>query len=465
MILTSFGFLFLVLCALLLYYLPSLKNRQVEVLILASVVFYGWGSLKCLAVLLFSAGINFLASYYAMAGAGRKRLLWATVGVVFNLSVLFFFKYSPLLARTFLDRQNPMVGLFLRVYLPVGLSFYTFQGISLMVDSYRNGDGRHPAPMSMIEHFKNTFLYLCFFPKILAGPIEKADRFFPQIEKKEFGEVPWDFCFKSVVTGYFLKSVVADNLKNYTFWIDYPYFLEKSSTELLLMVYGYSIQIFADFAGYSLIAIGVGGLFGYWLQANFDFPYISQSFSEFWRRWHMSLSGFLKTYLYIPLGGNRKGNLRTYANLMIVMALGGLWHGGAWSFAVWGIVHGTALAVERFFSKRVRLPDHFAVKCFKMAAVFAFVTSAWLLFKLQNFAHAIDYLRAIATNTHIQSSAAREAYIILYSLPVALYHFYYLIKDRFDLVFERFEAPALGAMLFFIATNSGSSESFVYFQF
>jgi alginate O-acetyltransferase complex protein AlgI len=192
--------------------------------------------------------------------------------------------------------------------------------------------------------------------------------------------------------------VIADSLKEFTFWISFPHFQGFKTLPLLAMLFGYSCQIFADFAGYSLIAIGLAKLFGYDLLKNFDFPYISTSFKEFWKRWHISLSSFLMEYLYIPLGGNRKGKTRTYINLLLTMFLGGLWHGAAWSYAVWGTFHGMALAIERFLGDKVRLKKNFALEVLKGLMVFTFVTLAWLLLKLPQFAHVIHYFRSLVKN-------------------------------------------------------------------
>src|SRR5690606_10569310 len=250
-----------------------------------------------------------------------------------------------------------------------------------------------------------------------------------------------------------------------TFWIEFPYFTGIHSITLIILLFGYSMQIFADFAGYSLIAIGLARLFGYVLIDNFNFPYISASFSEFWRRWHISLSTFLREYLYIPLGGNRMGALFTYRNLMITMILGGLWHGAAWSYAVWGFFHGLMLAVERFvkdlgWSMEDKLP-----KAIHMLFVFSMVTLAWLLFKLPEFSHVIDYLRSIANNTvgsEIQPPLV--FFVLLFSIPVVLYHLLYLWTRQERPLMAKLRPLFHGTMLFLILVNSGSGASFIYFQ-
>ncbi|HMG67002.1 MAG TPA: MBOAT family O-acyltransferase, partial [Chitinophagaceae bacterium] len=281
-----------------------------------------------------------------------------------------------------------------------------------------------------------------------------------------FRDIAWQEAFKSCVTGYFLKMVVADNLKDFTYWISFPHFQSISSIKLIVMLFGYSCQIFADFAGYSLIAIGLARLFGYKFQDNFNFPYISTSFREFWKRWHISLSSFLMEYLYFPLGGNRKGKVRTYINLMITMILGGLWHGAAWSYAVWGAFHGAALALERFTNDKIKIKPNRVLVFLKGMFVFTLVTLGWLLFKLPEFSHVLEYFKSIAANFNMGDDYSSIAYIFLYSSPVVLYHLFYVLKINTAFLFvKKREYLYYAMMIFLIVTNSGSSGSFIYFQF
>jgi alginate O-acetyltransferase complex protein AlgI len=270
-----------------------------------------------------------------------------------------------------------------------------------------------------------------------------------------------------LVGGYFLKLVIADNLNDFTSSLIYPLFMTYSTPDLLSMLLGYSFQIFADFAGYSLIALGLASLLGYRLMQNFNFPYISTSFSEFWRRWHISLSTFLKEYLYFPLGGNRKGKVRTYINLAITMVLGGLWHGAAWSYAVWGAFHGLVLALERLFNDRFKLNIRKNSFLFylKMAFIFLSVSLAWLLFKLPHFDQVIMYLKACFKNAGLVSNYMSIFLIFLYALPVILYHLIYLKRQLTPTFLVRMEYLIYGAMIFLIITNSGTPGTFIYFQF
>lgn len=467
MLFNSFSFIGLVLVTMLVYYIPRLSKYQVHTLIISSLIFYSWNNISLVTLLLISAGINILTSYVIGTRKTNNLKLIAWIGVSSNLLLLAFFKYAGLISLTIL-KDNSISDFLITIPLPIGISFFTFQGISLVVDVYKENHFRNDTiiPKSLKEHAKNILFFISFFPQLVAGPIVKAHDFLPQISIKTFNEINWEKCFREIVLGYFLKIVVADNLKDFTFWIAYPYFQGQDSYSLLTMLFGFSCQIYADFAGYSLIALGIARLFGYNLNDNFKFPYISTSFKEFWKRWHISLSSFLQEYLYIPLGGNRKGEARTYINLMITMALGGLWHGAAWSFAIWGIFHGLALAIERFFTKKSQTKIIPFVKFLKILFVFLMVSVAWLLFKLPEFGHVIEYLKSIAQNFNKNANIILISNILIYSTPVALHHLYYLYITNFEgRIIKRFKFALYGVMLFLIITNSGIPGSFIYFQF
>ena len=310
----SVEFIILVILTLFVYYLPPFRKWQPLVLIAAGLVFYGYDNHYRSLLLISSALINFSASYLCLNARDRRlQVLSTTVGVILNLFLLVSFKYGKALALT-LDIQvggtsgiGSVIG---ELTMPIGLSFFTFQGITLLVDALRNkinvqfqGENRS----RFWRHGTATFLFIGFLPTLLSGPIMKAHQFMPQIGVKRFKDIDWQLCAKGLILGYFLKMVIADNLKDQTFWLAYPHFIAYSPTNLLIFLLGYSVQIFADFAGYSLIAIAVARLAGYGLPDNFNFPYISTTFSNFWRRWHISLSTWLRDYLYIPSGRQSQG--------------------------------------------------------------------------------------------------------------------------------------------------------------
>jgi alginate O-acetyltransferase complex protein AlgI len=492
MLFNSFPFLVLFLVTFVVYYIPVLRKIQVLILVCASLVFYSWDSPQLLILLLTSIIINSTISYKIAYGSKAKQILWAVVGVTLNLLILIVFKYAALLTTLFtkflVDANSPessIVTLFLHLPLPIGISFYTFEGISLLIDVIHDtADRKQPSfiERGICQHFFKSSLFIAFFPHLIAGPILKARNFYPQIEHKYFKDINWNIVFRSLVIGYFLKMVVADNLKDYTFWIAFPYYQSLSTFTGIVLLFGYSMQIFADFAGYSLIAIGLAAALGYELPQNFNFPYISRSVTEFWSRWHISLSNWLRDYLYISLGGNRKGKLRTYANLMIVMLLGGLWHGASWSYAAWGGFHGMALVVERLFNNNVKIKlktnrnrwYQLLVDTLNIIVVFCFVSFGWLLFKLSDFGQVLDFLNTMIKNTRSPNNYIYAELILLYSLPVIVYHLMHFpsIESFAKKYTHKHESRwkvcknlFLGIMLAMIILNSGNSNEFIYFQF
>jgi alginate O-acetyltransferase complex protein AlgI len=467
MLFNSFIFVKLFIVTFLVFYIPQLKKYQIPILIISSLIFYGYNQPILLLLLLFSAAINIATSYQVVYGNQSLRKFYVTAGVIINITILAVFKYSPLISVTFFPATNDIGQFLLTIPLPIGISFYTFEGISLLVDVYSNKHKDYlTIDKSVAQHSIKTLFFISFFPHLVSGPILKAYEFYPQIKEKYFADIKWESAVKTLILGYFLKTVVADNINTQTFWIVYPYFIGYSSLNLVVMLFGYSCQIFADFAGYSLIAIGLAKLLGFDLIQNFNFPYISTSFSEFWRRWHISLSTFLKEYLYIPLGGNRKGNIRTYINLMITMILGGLWHGAASSYLVWGTFHGSALALERFAGQITKpVKQTTLLKIAKGFMVFGFVTLAWLLFKLPHFAYAIEYLKSIGKNRNLTKDSIMLFLIPIYCLPVILFHLFYVFKVNENKVFNKYQYLIYGFLLFMIIVNSGPSGSFIYFQF
>jgi alginate O-acetyltransferase complex protein AlgI len=459
-----------------LYYLPPMRRFQVPLLLAASLCFYAYRQPYLLLLLLISAALSAIVSYAVMVSARRTaKLRWAIAGVAANLAILGLFKYGGLIERSLPGIVGPpdgLVALLLSLPLPIGISFYTFHGISLIVDVLRSPGAaatEETARPTARQHLKHTLLYLTFFPQLVAGPIIKAHNFYPQIAAKRFADVDWLAATKALIVGYFLKRVIADNLQNATYLLSYPAFLTQSSGNLLVLDFGYSVRIFADFAGYSLIAIGLAKLLGYELPQNFNFPYIAESFSEFWTRWHMSLSAWLREYLYYPLGGNRKGGGRTYLNLMTVMCLGGLWHGAAWSYALWGGCHGLALIAERLArgTRFYRSPGLFA-RVARIGLVFGVVTLAWTFFRLPHIGEAAAFFAAIAENWRLPFQPGPAAVIALYAAPVIAYHAWYVWRRAGSPIMRvapRFEPVAYGVLASAILFNAGPLDAFIYFQF
>jgi len=470
-----------------LYYFTPVQCRhgffQITLLTASSYVFYAWHTPWLVVVLAASTLINAWATTILLSpprAGNRKRaqrILWAAVAA--NLGVLATFKYASLLAETFLPPawHQPWGFDLKTIPLPIGISFFTFQGISLVVDVYRKQFHQEPLcwksaePPGGFRRWKilaDVAFFKAFFPQLIAGPIVKAHQFMNQIGPKSFREIDWEDAGKKLTLGYFLKMVVADNLREVTAGLSYPAFAEMSGINLLFLLYAFSFQIFADFCGYSLVAMGLAVLFGYRLPLNFNFPYLSASITEFWRRWHISLSSWLKEYLYIPLGGNRCGPGRTYLNLIVVMLLGGLWHGAAWKFMFWGGAHGIFLAGERFC--RDRIPQGFMPKpwsrAIRVLLVFHLVSALWLLFQLGDLHQGWLFLQRLA----LWPSGFSPQPIfscLFFGGSVILYHLFGWWRENVqrDESYHQYEILAYAAMLFLILTNSGTSGAFIYFQF
>ena len=435
-----------------LYYLPALRNFQVQLLVLASVFFYGYGQPELLPLLL----VAVLGTWLFLALALRNRAIWLPVGIAFNLALLAFFKYKFL----FVDSASALTGVtpvdfLLKLPLPIGISFFVFHNISLLVDLTRDNKNT--------PRLADIFLYIIFFPQLVSGPITRAAVFMPQIVPKRVDDVDFVEAAKWILAGYFFKLFVANNLNEMTSHMGFPLYETLRTQDRWLLVFLYSYQIYADFFGYSAIALGLGLVFGYRLPVNFNLPYISTSFSEFWTRWHISLSNWLKTYLYIPLGGSRRGTARTYFNLMIVMTLGGLWHGASASYALWGLLHGLLLVIERPFLALFKTPGP-VVQLVRMSVVFLCVTMLWIFFRLPNFDHALGYLHGMFTpTTNPNPTKLFYNLALLYSLPVMIQHLG--LGALVSTSLRRWEPYLYGALAALAFLDAGPEAAFIYFQF
>ncbi len=450
---TSWQFGIFVAIVFGVYYLPALRAFQVQWLVIASLFFYGYGQPELLPLLF----VAVLGTYLFLILAMQNRSLWLPIGIGFNLALLAFFKYKFLFAGASpAPTGDATVDFLLRLPLPIGISFFVFHNISLLVDLTRRKEG--PCDLFSI------FLYIIFFPQLVSGPITRAEMFMPQIKPKYLADVPVIEAAKWIVSGFFFKLYVANNLNEMTSYMDFPLYETLQTQDRWLLVFLYSYQIYADFFGYSAIAIGLGLLFGYRLPVNFNLPYISASFSEFWTRWHISLSNWLRTYLYIPLGGNRHGPFRTYLNLMVVMGLGGLWHGAGLSYLVWGLLHGVLLVVERPILARLQAIDSRALRALRISVVFACVTMLWIFFKLPNFDHAVSYLSGMFTpGTNPNPTKLFYSLALIYSLPVMIQHL--AVWPRLEEKLRPAEPYLYGAMVALMVLEAGPETSFIYFQF
>lgn len=481
MLFVSWSFAVFLPVVLCLYYWSGRQGWQVSLLTLASFVFYGWANPRLVPLLALSALVNAVASQ-ELISSGRSDFRRRTVlalALLYNLGALLFFKYAALVGEFLLPAALwTGWGPWLKgIPLPVGISFFTFQGISLVVDAWHAGTrgvAGLPPPVGGREvgwHYWKVTFFKAFFPQLIAGPIVKANEFFFQIGPKRLREADGYGAIRLLILGFFLKMVVADNLREVTEGIRYPEFQSLSRINLIALLYAFSFQILADFGGYSIIAMGLAKLFGYELPRNFNHPYLSRSITEFWRRWHITLSSWLREYLYIPLGGNRHGSLATYRNLFVVMFLGGLWHGAAWSYAAWGSAHGLLLAGERLLLKQHQQAEPSGWTFGGVARVgltFSLVSILWLLFKLPEFSHVVEYARSVVHNGGPPQVQALFV-IAVFSTPVLLWELWgateRLRASWPEPVRAWMARSAYAVMLFLIVTNSGSPGEFIYFQF
>ncbi|MEL6413527.1 MAG: MBOAT family O-acyltransferase [Pseudomonadota bacterium] len=374
------------------YWLLRGKEARLGLLLGASAVFYGWWDWRFLGLIGFVILVSWAVANFAAARApGEKYRRYALIaGIAANLSVIAVFKYFGFFAdsaRTMLATVGVDPGwTALNILLPVGISFYVFQAISYIVDVAR-GD------LAPEHRLRRVALYIAFFPQLVAGPIVRAASFFPQMERTKTLTGALFFAgLRAFVLGFAYKAGIADNLAQF---VDPVYgdaqvlgdtdLAAWSNLALMGATLAFAGLIYFDFAGYSLMAIGVARWFGFYIPKNFDYPYSSPSIDDFWRRWHISLSSWLRDYLYIPLGGNRTGELKTYRNLMATMVLGGLWHGAAWTFVAWGALHGTALAFHRALFKGKRALG-FGIG---LIATQLFVLLTWVPFRAESFSDTL----------------------------------------------------------------------------
>ena len=420
MIFTSPVFICFFVVTYCLYLLARKERPRQWVLLLASFVFYGWWDYRFLAllggdILIAYSGASLIVRYPA------KRRFFVTLSAGLLLSSLFVFKYCNFALQAFsgfLDTFgfSPSIPLS-RIILPVGISFYVFQAISYLVDIYRE--------KLETQSLFNVALYISFFPQLVAGPIVRATDFFPQLGRRAFNHGRQLKGITEFVTGFLYKSVLADNLA----LLSDPIFADLDrydNLSVLAASVSFYSQIYFDFAGYSLMAIGVARILGFDFRDNFNYPYRAVSVSDFWHRWHISLSTWLRDYLYIPLGGNRNGRFNHYRNLMLTMLLGGLWHGASWNFVIWGGLHGSGLVLGKAFerlklSAGIRRGAPFTVGVLLILSWLAtqlFVFLCWIPFRLQAFPDTLKALSAVLNIRDDQNLAGADINWGFLLLPV-----------------------------------------------
>lgn len=377
---TFLGLFLPVVCIVYFFAKQSIRNY---ILLIASFIFYAWGGIDYLAIMILTIAVNYFGAVLLDKYRNVKKVI-LSLTVVVNLSFLVYFKYFNFLIENYNSILSTDVS-FIKVVMPIGISFYTFQAMSYLIDVYRE---EVPAQKDIYK----LSLYISLFPQLVAGPIVKYHDVNKEIDVRTVNFEKVSYGIKRFIFGLAKKVLIANTLGAVADKIFSQPVEQFGALTSWIGAVAYSLQLYYDFSGYSDMAIGLGMMFGFRFMENFNYPYISKSITEFWRRWHISLSTWFKEYLYIPLGGNRKSSLRTYVNLLTVFFVTGLWHGASWSFVVWGLWHGLFMIIERrtginksagSWPKKVFC--HFYV-------ILAFIIG-WVIFRADTLSYAVAYIK------------------------------------------------------------------------
>jgi D-alanyl-lipoteichoic acid acyltransferase DltB (MBOAT superfamily) len=431
-------------------------------------VFYGWWDYRFLSLIIFSSFLDYyVGQRIEEAKNEKKKKHWLLVSLCSNLGLLGVFKYYNFFSDSFAMSMSSLGwevnDLTLNIILPVGISFYTFQTLSYSIDIYRN-------KIKATKDIIGFFTFVSLFPQLVAGPIERASNLIPQIEnKRNLNITLLKTGVFQIFIGLFRKVAIADNLGVYVDSVYSNYEIHNSST-LLIATVVYAFQIYFDFSGYSDIAIGSAKLFGFNFNRNFNFPYFSKTLTEFWRRWHMSLSFWLRDYLYISLGGNRKGIVITYRNLLLTMLIGGLWHGSSWNFVIWGGIHGLFLSLEKYTFSALKIRTFNA---FGYVYTFIVVLIAWIFFRAPDFHSASTIITEIFsfnygalfignTNTFVNALVLLSIGILI---DLKIFRSHVTMEDygvRFSIVKL---SVIVSVIILMLCLFYSTAENFIYFQF
>lgn len=381
MVFSSLVFLFVFFpITLISYYIAPYKMKN-YILLIASLFFYAWGEPTYVFLMIGSILFNYIFGLQVCEGSEKKRKLWLAISVVFNISILFLFKYAGFAIYN-VNKLFSMNMFVPNIALPLGISFFTFQSVSYVIDVYRDKN-------LVQKNLFNLALYISLFPQLVAGPIVRYETVNEQIRNRTHSIEKFGEGINRFIIGLAKKIIISNQLG---LMVDQIF---STPTEYLpvittwIGIIAYSLQIFFDFSGYSDMAIGLGKMFGFDFLENFNYPYISQSVSEFWRRWHISLGSWFRDYVYIPLGGSRKGLTRTYINLFIVWFLTGFWHGASWTFIAWGLYFGILIAIEKAFLEKLMSKIYRPIRHIYLILA---VIIGWVLFRADNFSYAFNYI-------------------------------------------------------------------------
>jgi alginate O-acetyltransferase complex protein AlgI len=435
-------------------------------LFIASYVFYGWWDWRFLSLIAASTIVDYVAAQRIEKSMRQKESkIWLTISVLFNLGLLGTFKYFNFFAKEFAGLMA-QIGveldqLTIDVILPVGISFYTFQTMSYTLDVYYKR-------MNATNNLLHFATYVAFFPQLVAGPIERAKDLLPQFNQpRVFNLIQAKAGVRLIVWGLFKKVVIADLLAPIVDNI-FSNYADASGVTLLLGAFFFAFQIYGDFSGYSDIAIGSAKLFGFELMSNFKFPYFSRDISEFWRRWHISLSTWFRDYLYIPLGGSRVNKWTSVRNVFIIFLVSGFWHGANWTFIAWGGLHALMFlplllsnSNRKHVNSDLEASELFSMQLIKMLGTFLLVSIAWVFFRAESMTHALNYLLAFRFTWSSQ-------YIGYLFFPVILILLEWVIRkdERLESInLGRLEIPILSFLFVLVILFREEASEFIYFQF
>ena len=480
---------FIIFFVLVLATFLAIRDRHYKHLLIlgASYFFFYYTSNYLVSLLIFSTILDFYVGgkIWEATSRQRKKFLLA-ISIAGNIGLLGFFKYSDFAIAQF-NYIGQLFGIseipYLSLVLPIGISFYTFQTLSYSIDIYRG-------QLTPSKSLKEFALFVAFFPQLVAGPILRASQFLPQLREKitnyqKGGKVSQIFVHRSnlkigltmIAFGFLYKMFFADNIAPLANQLEYS--TSFNSSMIILSTIAYGMQIYGDFSGYSSIAIGIALMLGFKIPINFNKPYFATSPSDFWKRWHISLSTWLKDYLYIPLGGNKKSPSRTYLNLFAVMFFGGLWHGASWNFVIWGILHGSYLAIHKVLTNKFpHLKDNMFFKS-KWGKIFSilvtqyFIFLAWIPFRVQDWSTMLYAIEKYVlfdfqfnfVNIFISKYSFEITLIVLFMIINFISYKIDLINKISNLKMKYWTLFFAGIVFSILFFYGGNSEEFIYFQF
>ena len=463
MIFSSIPFLFFFFPLFILLYFTLPFKYKNYILLLFSLIFYAWGEPIYILLMIFSSIVDFIngKNIEKYKDDNKKKKIYLIISIIINISLLGFFKYADFFIKVINNILYLDIPL-LNLGLPIGISFFTFQTMSYSIDVYR-GD------VKAEKDFLTFMTYVCMFPQLIAGPIVRYETVSNELHKRDINFKKFADGFTRFLRGLFKKVLIANNIGLLFTLITSSEVNDISIMTGVLAIVSYAFQIYFDFSGYSDMAIGLGKMFGFDIPENFNYPYLSLSITEFWRRWHISLSSWFKDYVYIPLGGSRVNILKNIRNILIVWILTGFWHGASWNFIFWGLYYGILLLLEKFVLKKYidKLPD-FVKHIYTIILVFI----GWMIFAFDDSKYLFGFIKALTSNKFVDSAFLyyfKNYFLILviatvFSLPV-----YPKVKEKMNnTIFTSLLSISIYVILFIVTLSylvSDTYNPFLYFRF